>query len=312
MKRIAGILLGLFALLLFIYAGASWYFSGKVIERGTTPIAVSAANQSGPEAYGLPLPEPISIEHDGVTLEGWYFANEMGGDCGVVLLHGSTGNRFGVLQYTPLFWERGCDLLLYDARGHGDSTPSFHTYGYHEKEDLRAVVAWMQERTGLPLSQIGLAGVSYGAATVLQAAPLLPEVAFVLADSAYQDLTSIVSYQGVAQFGEWIGLFVPGALTVADWRAGMSHTAVSPTNAIAQTPQIPIFLLHSQQDEFTPPQHSQTIYNNSNPDNTVLYLVDWGAPHGRAILTRPDEYAELFENFMQTYAPEFGLTAVGP
>lgn len=306
------ILLGALLTTAVLYLGIGWYFSNQIIVRPSTPLAVSAERGPVPSDYGLPIPEDFRIQNGEIELTGWFFGNALDEDCAVVLLHGSTGNRYGVLQYTPLFWDRGCDLVMYDARGHGDSTPAFHTYGYYEKDDLVRVVEWTTERTGLPLNKIGLAGVSYGASTALQTAPLLPEVAFVLADSPYQDLQGIISYQGVAQYGNWINLFVPGALWVSDWRSGMRHTAVSPTIAASQATNTPIFLIHSLQDEFTPSTHSDTIYAQSNPRTTLLHVVDWGASHGRALLTRPDEYARLFEDFLVAYAPDFGHTAVGP
>ncbi|NJN54513.1 MAG: alpha/beta hydrolase [Anaerolineae bacterium] len=144
------------------------------------------------------------------------------------LLHGYGGTRYSALQYAPLFWERGCDLLAYDARGHGESSAAFHTYGYYEKQDAVAAYEWLRSRSDLEPGQVGLAGVSYGAATSLQAVPLLPEAAFVLADSSYENLQTIVSKQGVDQFGNWTKLFVPTAFVFASQRADFDVHAVSP------------------------------------------------------------------------------------
>ena len=70
----------------------------------------------------------------------------------------------------PIFWRRGCDLLLYDARGHGESSPALLSFGANERRDLKLVVDWLAKRTELPQSRIGLIGWSYGAATAIQAA----------------------------------------------------------------------------------------------------------------------------------------------
>lgn len=310
MKRFAiGTLVVALLLTAVSYFGAAWYFSDRIIGRETTPVAESRSRLDGPAEYGLPAPEEVTISNDDTTLTGWFFDNPAPGECAVVLLHGFTGNRYGVLQYSPLFWERGCDLVAYDARGHGNSTPTYHTFGYYEKEDAAQVVAWVRNRTGLADEDIGLAGVSYGAATSLQTAPLVPDVAFVLADSAYQDMESIITHQAVEQFGDWIKLFVPGALWVSELRAGFDTTAVSPSLAAraVQDTDTPLLIIHSLQDEYTPPAHSETIYDNSNPDTTAVHIVDWGAPHGRAILYEPEQYAILVDAFLAEHAPDFGL-----
>ena len=118
-------------------------------------------------------------------------------------------------NWAPLFWERGCDILAYDHRGHGDSSDAFHTYGFYEKQDALVALDWFGQRAGLEQSQIGVFGVSYGAATALQLAPLAPDLAFVAADSAYSEMEEIVGYQARQLFPGLAPLVLPGALAVA-------------------------------------------------------------------------------------------------
>jgi hypothetical protein len=296
----------LLLLFLVIYAAGSWYFSSIAIAGPTQPIADARADADPFASYGLGEPEAVTIDAGEVELAGFYFDSDLDGDCAAVLLHGYTGTRYGALQYAPLFAERGCDVLLYDARGHGESTPALHTFGYYEKQDLIAAVEWLKSRTALPTSDIAVAGVSYGASTSLQAAPLLPEVAFILADSAYQDLESILRFQGEEQFGNTALFFLPGALLAAELRTGGDVQAISAQDAIAEA-QMPVMLVHSQTDEYTPPAHAQRIYERSNQDQTVLYFNDWGSPHARDILTDYDAYRREFLDFIEQHAPDYGI-----
>jgi hypothetical protein len=306
-RRTLWLVLAVLALLFVaIYAAGSWYFSSIAIASPTQSLEDGRAQAKSFSDYGLPEPEAVSIDAGEVTLAGFFLDNERDGDCGAILLHGFTGTRYGALQYAPLFWERGCDLLLYDARGHGESTPALHTFGYYEKEDLAAAVGWFADRTGLDESDMAVAGVSYGASTALQAAPLLPDVAFILADSAYQDLESILRHQGKVQFGNTALFFLPGALLAAELRTGGDVQAISAQDAIAAA-QMPIMLVHSQQDEYTPPSHAEVIYERSDPEQTVLYLNDWGSPHARDILTDYEAYRREFLDFLAAYAPDYGL-----
>ena len=190
--RIALIIIGL---LIVAYAAAGWFFSGLILDAPTQSLVDAAAEGDTPADFGLPEPEEITIDAGEVTLAGWLFENPRQGDCGVMFLHGFRGTRYHVLNWAPLFWQRGCDILAYDHRGHGDSTPAFHTYGFYEKADAIAALDWFASRTGLERPQIGVFGVSYGAATALQMAPLTPDIAFVGADSAYSELDEIIEFQ---------------------------------------------------------------------------------------------------------------------
>ncbi|MCB8987367.1 MAG: alpha/beta fold hydrolase [Ardenticatenaceae bacterium] len=291
------------------YVAGSYYFSSVMIDSPTMSLADSQAQmEEALPGLALPAPEEVSIPAGEVTLAGAFYDNELDGRCAVLLLHGYTGTRYGALQYAPLFWDRGCDLLAYDARGHGASTPAYHTFGYYEKEDAAAAYAWLLERSGLQPFQVGVTGVSYGAATALQAAPLLPGAAFIIADSAYQDMRSIIAYQAVQQFGPWIKIFLPGATILAELRADFVMADVSPQTAVTQT-TIPILLIHAKEDGFTPAAHSETIYARSHQATTELQITDWGAQHGMSIFADPDAFAALVDSFLAQYAPGFGLTS---
>lgn len=294
------------ALLLVAYLAASWVVSSLAIATPTTSLEEGRAQTGDPADYGLPAPEDIAIDTGEVTLSGWYFDNPAEGNCGVMFMHGFTGTRYQALYWAPLFWARGCDLLAYDHRGHGDSTPTLLTYGYHEKNDALAARNWFAEHAGLDRARIAVAGVSYGAATALQLAPLIPEAPFVLADSSYSSLRAILTVQGEARLGRPLTrLLLPGALWVAGLRGGFDPDEVSPETAVAAA-RMPILLIHSRTDGFTPYTHSEAIFANSNHSRTVLHVNDWGSPHAADIDTDFAAYRALFEAFLAQYAPDFG------
>ena len=299
------IVLGIVILLVAIYGGASWYFSEILLNMPTQSIAEARAEGDTPATTGLPEPEEVRIDTGEVTLAGWYFDNPADAGCGLLFLHGFTGTRYHALNWAPLFWERGCDILAYDHRGHGDSSDAFKTYGFYEKQDALAALDWFGQRAGLEQSQIGVFGVSYGAATALQLIPLAPDLAFVGADSAYSEMEEIVGYQARQMFPTLAPIVLPGALAVAEWRADFDVQAVAPERTVAEA-QMPILLIHSLTDEYTFSTHSEDIYANSDQSRTVLHLTDWGAPHARDILTDFDAYRQLVNDFLAQFAPAFG------
>ncbi len=306
-KFLLVVLFMLIVVLVGAYAYGSWFFAGVLIANPTQTLAESAAQAAKtPADVGLPDPVDVTIANGAVNLSGWYFDNALDGQCAVVLLHGYMGTRYSVLNYAPLFWPRGCDLLMYDARGHGDSDGRFHTFGYYEKEDARVAAQWLADQAGLPMSQVGLLGISYGAGTVLQTAPLLPNLAFIIADSPYADLETIMRYQAEQQYGPAIRLMIPGAWVAAEMRANFQVDAVSAVEGAAQA-QMPILLIHSAADTYTPPANSEAIFASADPSRTVLHLTQWGSGHGQDITNNYPGFAQLVDEFLQTYAPDFGL-----
>ena len=305
-RKLVGALFVLDLALIVIYLGGSWYFSSILLAFPRTTLAEDKARGDvpEPEQLGLPTPQNVTFAAGDETLVGWYFENNLDGECGMLLLHGRTGTRYGALRFAPLFWDRGCDLLLFDARHHGESTGEFGTYGFHESDDTLAALDWFTNRTGLARSQVGLMGTSYGAATALLTAAKAPDIAFVAADSPYRDLQTIITEQGVQQYGQFVKLFIPGAFWVAGLRADFDPYAVSPMQVAAQM-QTPVFLLHSQQDSYTLPDHSQDIYDNLADVGRALYLTDWGAGHSASITVNFDGYDAYMDDFLAQYVPQF-------
>lgn len=294
-------------IILLIYVAASWLLADFMIAAPAPSLEDERAANGVPADFGLPDPEDITIQSGDITLSGWYFDNPRNGNCGVMFMHGFIGSRYQALYWAPLFWERGCDILAYDHRGHGDSTPAFYTYGYFEKDDALAALRWFQQRSDLDESQIGVAGVSFGAGTALQLAPMIPDAPFILADSSYRSLAGIVDSRADARVGKTLArLIVPGVLLAARLRAGFDPALVSPETTIAEA-QMPILLIHSRTDNFTPATHSEAIFANSDQTRTVLHVNEWGAPHAADIGTDFDAYKQLFDSFMTEFVPDFGL-----
>ena len=294
-------LIGLVVLLAIAYLAISWVFSDRLLAAQERPLGAV-----DPAAYGLPEPIVVDVPGDGVKLSSWFFRNPRAERCAVIMLHGFGGARAEVVGASPIFWKRGCDLLLYDSRGHGTSTPALLTFGVHERQDLRLAIRWLAQRTRLPVGRIGLIGWSYGAASAIQAAAEVPGIAFVVADSSYSSLEDIARVQAGRQFGSWAKIFVPGALKIAGIRASFDPGNAAPASEIRRA-RAPVLLIHSRQDAFTPYQHSQTIYAASDRARTRLVIPDWTAPHAESYLKRPAAYIAIVDGFLQRYDPAFGV-----
>ena len=290
------------AVLVLAYGAVSWIFSDELVAQQFTALGPVDFSE-----YALPEPESLTIRGEGVSLAAWYFDNPRDAGCATVMLHGFSGSKAEVLAPSPIFWQRGCDLLLYDARGHGDSDRAILTFGAHERDDLLRALEWLDERTGLPRSKIGLIGWSYGAATAIQAASEPgSDVAFVVADSSFSSLADIARVQAEEQFGSWAKLFVPGALLVSSLRGGFDARDPAPVDAIEKV-RAPVLLVHSRQDGFTPVSHSERIYAAGNKARTRLVIPNWEAKHAHSFTENPVGYTAVVDSFLSRFASDFGV-----
>ena len=103
-----------------------------------------------------------TVRSDGVTIAG----EEAGEGVPVVCLHGLTATRRYVVMGSRTLERAGHRVLLYDARGHGRSSPApADAYTYeHLADDLRAV---LDERG---IDRAVMAGASMGAHTIIRLA----------------------------------------------------------------------------------------------------------------------------------------------
>jgi len=132
-----------------------------------------------------------------------------------------------------------------------------------------------------------------------------PDLAFVVADSTFSDLPTVVSARARHSHGRLAALALPGAFAVAALRARFDPWAVSPA-ADAASIRIPVLLLHAREDDWFPSSHSEAVLARIPHPRKALVVTDWGAEHGRSISARPGEYARMVDHFLAAEAPGLG------
>lgn len=207
---------------------------------------------------------------DGVTLRGWSFP-ALGPRRGtIVQLHGSGDNRESALGVAERFTARGFDVLAYDSRAHGESSGEFCTYGYYEKRDLQRVL------DSVPTRPIILIGTSLGAAVALQTAAEDERVACVVSISTFSDLRIVGQERAPALAG---ARDIRQAFELAERTAKFRVDDVSPARAAARI-NVPVLLIHGDQDDETPPAHSQRVFDALRAQKQLILVR--GARHGNA------------------------------
>ena len=152
----------------------------------------------GPIALGIvathkwrePVGEPPSAAYrdvsfeasDGLDLAGWYRPSENG--AAVVVVHGGSSDRKGSVEHASMLARHGYGVLLYDARGRGESDGSENNYGWDWGKDVAGALEFLAGRDDVDPDRIGALGLSTGADVLIEVAAERDDVRALVADGA--------------------------------------------------------------------------------------------------------------------------------
>jgi len=227
---------------------------------------------------------------DGIMLRGWKVrAAHPNGDW-VLLLHGRSHNRSGMLGPAEFLLDAGYGVVMMDSRAHGESGGAMATYGYLEHYDSHAIVDLLV-LSDEPRHIFAL-GESMGAAVALQSAAVEPWIEAVVAEGTFRNLREVTYDYAGLQWSALLGktLFRPAAM-VADYEAeregGFRFIDVSPEKSVADR-SFPILLIYGLRDRRIPRRHSDAIFAAAIGPKELWRVP--GAGHTRALATAPAEF----------------------
>ena len=243
------------------------------------------------ERHGAELTDADVVSADGRELRGWVLQPRQGNRDFVMLLHGLSDNRMGMIGYAEMFVNRGYGVLMADARAHGASSGFVASYGLVEAEDIRRWFDWLGEREH-PRCIYGF-GESMGAGQLLQSLSTEDGFCAVTAESSFSTFREI-AYDRVGQAfhaGPWVGRWalrplVEVAFGYAKWKYKLDLEQVSPDLVIA-TSRVPVLLIHGEVDSNIPSRHSRRI---AVDDPAVTLWIVPGAEHCGAVSVAPEEF----------------------
>jgi len=293
-----------FSICIAVYFGGSYFFAGEIIDFKKRNLEEDRKNEkiSGFSDFNLSEPEDhLFTNQEGLKFKAWYFPNSPK-RCGVLLLHGFTGTRWGVMKYAPIFRKLGCEIFAYDHRKHGESEGRFGTFGYYEKYDFLEALEYFEKISGIAPERIGVLGESMGAATAIQGLALAnKQYAFLIAESSYKDLDSIIGKKAVDIYGQWVKAFIPMAYWIAEFRADFHIEDVSPMKSVASL-RIPVLFIHSDADDYTPSSHSREIYENTGSPIKEIVITDWNSGHALSINDDYERFEKIVISFLRRHS----------
>ncbi len=243
--------------------------------------------------FGKPEPVNYTIRsYDGYELHVSFCENPEPTDRYVILTHGYTDNRLGMLKYMKIYLDAGYNCIIYDLRGHGENKRTFCTYSIREAQDLNALISDTYKRYGKDIF-LGLHGESLGAASTVRSLMYRQDVKFAVADCGFADIENVLKGAYAANHVPDFLLKVQSAL--AGTLYGYSFSEMRPIDALPQN-HVPILFIHGAEDNFITPDNSERM-KKATAGYAELQLIP-GAGHANSVLVQPELYAETVRAFL--------------
>jgi len=224
---------------------------------------------------------------DGLKLAGWYRPSRNG--AAVVVVHGGSSDRRGSLAHARMLARHGYGVLLYDARGRGESEGSENNYGWDWPKDIDGALAFLRRQPDVDQRRIGALGLSTGADALIQVAAARRDVAALVADGA-----------AAGSFEDWARLrgtelgSVPGWLMFTTMRMTSGDPPGPALEDMVRRMRTPTLLVSSGTDV---ERDFNELYRRAGSDRvTVWNLPD--ADHTRAIRQAPAVYERRVVGFL--------------
>jgi dienelactone hydrolase len=268
------------------------------------PIAVSVyATNVGRPSLGAETPADRGLSYvdasfttgDGATLSGWYLPST--NRAAVVLLHGASSTRSGVLDQAAVLAHHGYGVLLYDARGMGRSGGRAMNLGWYGDPDIAAAISYLQQRADVDPDRIGAMGESMGGEQAIGAMATDERLRAVVAEGAtnrvagdWTWLSDEYGVRGDLQRGvHWLTTQLTDLLTDA-------RPPVALRDAVA-TARRPVLLIAAGNvaDEV----HAARSIQAAAPVTVELWVVP-GADHTGGLRAQPTAWEHRVTSFLTT------------
>jgi pimeloyl-ACP methyl ester carboxylesterase len=244
-------------------AGVTFRAEGDVLSERDRRLGIDEHLRVNVTSLGVASSMSIWLVEPGVPARGT-----------VLVLHGIRSDKTWVAGLAKQIAEEGYLSVLPDLPGHGRSSGDWLTYGVREAGDLKALLDELG-RLGRLKGQVGIVGISYGAAVGIQAAAVDARIRAVVAVAPFSSLRAIVP-RYVEHYIPLLGGLIPDSfiqqsIDQAGVLAQFDPDAASPLKAISRT-RAQILLVHWRLDRHIPCQHSVELHAAALDHSELILL----------------------------------------
>ncbi len=180
----------------------------------------------------------------------------------VIYVHANASSRLEGINMKRYLLKNYINICAFDFEGSGYSEGEYISLGYHEKNQLRNIVDFVEKYPGV--GDIGLWGRSMGAATTLIYASMDKRIKAIVVDSPFSDFRKVAKETVLNQV-HVPGFLVEGAISIIGKsvfkKNGMKINDIKAIEAVKKC-KIPVIFIHARDDEIVKFQHSLDLFNN--------------------------------------------------
>ena len=242
--------------------------------------------------------EDVSIlSEDGLKLTGKLFSSENPKRI-IVCAHGYRGNCIeDFAAIAGWLHENGCDLLLIDQRGTGNSEGKYITFGAKEKKDIVKWCEYLDQRNQKCLP-VYLYGISMGCTSVLLASDqgLSSSVKGIIADCGYSSIREIFEARTRESFHLPPYPMMYFMKLYCYLISGFRFEEADAVKAMEKN-TIPVLFLHGEEDHFVRPENTLRNFEACRAEKKLVMIP--GAAHAVSVNENPALYTETIRQFFE-------------
>ena len=221
----------------------------------------------------------------------------------VLYLHGNSSSRLEGLNNLEVLLKYNINLFVIDFPGCGLSEGEYISLGYHEKNDVKIIVDFIENLPGI--SKIGIWGRSMGAATTLLYTYKDPRIFAICIDSPFENFKRLAEELVIKQI-KLPKFIIDGALKIVQGtikkKNGLDIYKLKPLENVSNTFQ-PALFIHAINDELINVEHSINLFNNYGGPKS-LKCCDKGGHNSRRSKKIKKEIGDFFYKYLYTYEQE--------
>ncbi len=257
--------------------------------------------------------EPISLKaSDGIQLHAWVqWSRKSTRLRYVLLLHGYRSDRNVLHRRRRFYVRRGYHVLLLHFRGHGSSQPRNISYGLNESRDIKAAIDFIRLMHKGHRVEIGLDGVSMGAAAAAFAVAyenIQPD--WVILESCYDDIRQALSNRLERRFPIPFVPFIARPLEfVGEHLFQLPIDDLNPAAALEKI-RCPVLVLAGDNEKVLKVEEVEKLFRNIPEPKRLVFFP--GAEHEDLLAHDPRRFISVVDAFLDEFSRSLPLEFAPP